>query len=55
MLNILSVNVQFQDASADLRHISLIYRLSLFSADHSFKKTDFKNLEQLLYLCILWF
>jgi len=30
MLNIRSVNVQFQDAPADLHHISLIY-ISFFS------------------------
>src|SRR6218665_3852432 len=52
-LNIRSVNVQFQDAPADLRHISLIY-ISFFS-EPQFEKTSFKNLEQSLYLCILWF
>jgi len=36
MVNICSVNVLFQDAPADLRHISLIY--TSFSANHSLKK-----------------
>src|SRR6218665_125847 len=33
--------------------ISLI--ISLFSADHSFKETGLENLEQSIYLYILWF
>ena len=32
-----------------------IFDIALFTADHSLKKTGFKNLEQSLYLCILWF
>src|SRR6218665_2384504 len=32
-----------------------IYMYLFFSAGHSLKKTGFKNLEQSIYLCILWF
>ena len=42
MLNIRSVNAEFQDAPADLRHISVIY-ISFFSWPQ-FDKTGFKNL-----------
>jgi len=42
MLNIRSVNVQFQHAPADLGHISFIY-ISFFRGPQ-FEKTDFKNL-----------
>src|SRR6218665_2515649 len=54
MLNICSVNVWIQDAPADLRHnISLIY--IRFLADHNLKAAGLENLEQSLYLYILWF
>src|SRR6218665_2394343 len=58
MLNICGVNVWFQDAPADLRHISLIYIIYIFfSADHSLKKTDFKkqnvNAEHLWCQCMV--
>jgi len=60
MLNICSINVYFQDAPADLSHrpISLmynIYRKFIFFSGSQFKKTGLENLEQSLYLCILWF
>ena len=32
-----------------------IYFISLFSADHSWKKTGLENLKQSFYLCSLWF
>jgi len=36
---------------ADLRHISLIF---IFFSGPQFEKTGLENLEQSLYLCILW-
>jgi len=54
MLNICSVNIEFQDAPADLRLISLIY-ISFLSGPQ-FEKSGLENfLEQQLYLCILRF
>ena len=57
MLNICSVNVSFQKAPAYIRHMSLTYRLSVGvrNCGSTVLKTGFKNLEKLLYLCILWF
>jgi len=51
MLNICSVNVYFQEAPVDHRHIFFIY-ISFFQ-----RTTVWKNWlrEQSLYLCILWF
>jgi len=51
MLNISSVNAEFQDAPADLRHISLIF-ISFFS-EPQFEETGLENVEQSL-TCVFY-
>jgi len=55
MLSICSVNVGYSFRTP-LRTFALyLWYISLFSADHSLKKkTGLENLEQSIYLCILW-